>query len=867
MNRFKRLHHYQMTSNVFKGGAAFVLVLAAALVVSGVFPLQTIANKTSLKELEKGRASISRNGKKGSRRAQHSDVQDPRELITESAKLQEEAAAANVDLPKHEKRNKKGGVVGIMALITHTVINTNDGGLGSLRQAIVDSNTDGMPSQINFNIPMGDPGFNGSTFTIKPLTLFPFLSAPDAVIDGSTQTAFTGDTNLLGPEIVINGSMAPLNTRAFVVLSANNTIKGLCINGFAGPGGTAIQILGLTADNNTVTGCYIGTDATGASAVANGGLGIQVLGGSDSNHIGGTAAADRNIISGNRGGILISGNFIPVSSTAGSNVIQGNYIGVDRTGTIAIANTGDGIAIAGTTDNIIGGTAAGAGNVSSGNTANGVRLVGSVFDTTPTGDPDDMTGPYVVHLATGNVIQGNKFGTNAAGTAAIQNGVDGVRLNNAAQQNTVGGTTPEARNICSGNFAHGVHFDSVRPNFFPYTPVSHNNVQGNYIGTDAAGTGAIGNQLPGVIFFFGAIDNTVGGTNPGEGNVIAFNTGSQIPDGLGGFINVPGAGVSVSYDPTFTDPVLANDPTVNNRISGNSIHSNVASFSNDGLGIDLNGAGNETDPTDGVTTNDAGDPDDGGNRLQNFPVLTTVFSSGGSTTIVGTLNSTPNTTFSVEFFSNTACDPSGYGEGETFIGSAPVATGPTGDASFLVTFPTNVGCRSVTATATDPTGNTSEFSVCRNQAPTISCSINTTDLWPPNHNLINVGLSATAGDNCPNPTISVAVYSDEDDEAPTGEGNFSPDAKNIAVGTLRLRAERDGNLDGRVYLIIVTVTDSSGNTAHCCKTVTVPKSQSGASKQSVAAQAAAAIAYCEAHGTAPPGFVVVGDGPIVGPKQ
>ena len=130
-----------------------------------------------------------------------------------------------------------------------------------------------------------------------------------------------------------------------------------------------------------------------------------------------------------------------------------------------------------------------------------------------------------------------------------------------------------------------------------------------------------------------------------------------------------------------------------------------------------------------------------------------------------------------------------------------------------------------------------------------------------------MGLSATASDNCPNPSLSVAVYSDEDDEAPTGDGNHSPDAKNIATGTLRLRAERDGNLDGRVYLIIVTATDSSGNMSKCCQTVTVPKSQSNANKQSVAAQAAAAMAYCQTNGGPPPGFVLVGDGPIVGPKQ
>jgi hypothetical protein len=140
-------------------------------------------------------------------------------------------------------------------------------------------------------------------------------------------------------------------------------------------------------------------------------------------------------------------------------------------------------------------------------------------------------------------------------------------------------------------------------------------------------------------------------------------------------------------------------------------------------------------------------------------------------------------------------------------------------------------------------------------------------LWPAFHDLINVGLSATTTDNCPGTVISVAVFGDEDDETPTGDGVFSPDAKDIGLGTLRLRAERRGDGDGRVYLIIVTATDASGNVARCCRTVTVALDQSKAAKASVAAQAAAARTYCEQNGTAPPGYFVIGDGAVVGPKQ
>src|SRR5262249_59944046 len=114
----------------------------------------------------------------------------------------------------------------------------------------------------------------------------------------------------------------------------------------------------------------------------------------------------------------------------------------------------------------------------------------------------------------------------------------------------------------------------------------------------------------------------------------------------------------------------------------------------------------------------------------------------------------------------------------------------------------------------------------------------------------------------------VNVFSDEDDEMQTGDGNFSPDAKNIAITSLRLRAERQGNSDGRVYLIIPESTDPSGNRGTSCCTVVVPHSHSQAALQSAQNQAAAAQAFCRAHdGMPPPGYFVVGDGALIGPKQ
>lgn len=146
------------------------------------------------------------------------------------------------------------------------------------------------------------------------------------------------------------------------------------------------------------------------------------------------------------------------------------------------------------------------------------------------------------------------------------------------------------------------------------------------------------------------------------------------------------------------------------------------------------------------------------------------------------------------------------------------------------------------------------------QPPAITASLGTTQLWPPNHDLVNVGLSAGATDNGGGAvTISYKVFSDEDDLTPA-DGEMSPDAKDVAPSTLRLRAERDATLDGRVYVVVVTATDASSNTSKKCLTATVPRNLSAAAIASANAQAAAAQAACTAA-------FVVGDGPVVGPKQ
>lgn len=325
----------------------------------------------------------------------------------------------------------------------------------------------------------------------------------------------------------------------------------------------------------------------------------------------------------------------------GSYLIADNYIGTDVTGTVARGNGEHGIALGRefftNTQNTI------RRNVISGNVGHGIQI----------GHPD----------AGENIIQGNYIGTNATGTAALPNTIDGIFV--LAPNNTIGGTDAIARNIISGNGRHGILMGGLGN-------ANGNLVQGNLIGAGADGASALGNGSEGVRILDSA-GNTIGGTAAGAGNVIAFNVG---------------------------DGVLVGQSFNDSRWSLNGILSNSI-FANGGLGIDL--------IVDGVTPNDLGDPDPGPNEHQNFPVLT----GASNSTITGALNSLPNTTYRLEFFANKACDPSGYGEGERFLGLTSVTTDGNGNAGFSFTSPTAfLGSEFVTATATDPMNNTSEFSAC-----------------------------------------------------------------------------------------------------------------------------------------------------------
>lgn len=390
------------------------------------------------------------------------------------------------------------------------VTNTNDSGPGSLRAAINRANANPGPDTIIFNIPTTDPGFNLKWFTIKPLSPLPHLTDDGTTVDGRSQTAFTGDTNTAGPEVFLDGR-DQAEGQAFSVQSSGNVIQGLTMSGFPFQA-VLIQTHPPTPlSGNVVRGNYIGTDPTGQIAIPNGarftfgftpalsvGMGVDTV-------IGGIAPGDGNLVSGNAS----FGIDIVIGSRR--TIVQGNRVGTDATGTRALPNGGHGVNIGefggATFDNVIGGTAPGAGNLISSNTHHGIFVTGS-----------------------GHTIQGNFIGTDASGTTALPNSFGGVFIFESGG-NTIGGTTVGARNVISGNVGDGITIVGGQ--------ATGNFVQGNFIGTDATGTKALGNSRfsPGGgggfgVIFHNASGNTIGGSTLGARNVISANeqAGVQIGD-------------------------------------------------------------------------------------------------------------------------------------------------------------------------------------------------------------------------------------------------------------------------------------------------------------------------------------------------
>ena len=299
-------------------------------------------------------------------------------------------------------------------------------------------------------------------FTFTPVSALPTITKP-VTIEGSTAAGFAG-----APLIQISGGSAGGGASGLALGSGStgSLVESLVINEFGEYG------IGIYSSNDSVIGSYIGTNVTGGTSEGNGN-GIYVDAGSESATIGGTSTGDANIISGNRS------NGVEMYAPC---LVEGNLIGTNAAGTAAVPNGYNGINVDGS-GATIGGTSAGAANIISGNANSGFAIVGSCL------------------------VEGNLIGTNAAGTAAVANVNAGIDVD--APGATIGGTSSGAANIISGGAYYGVYIGAECL------------VEGNLIGTNAAGTAAVPNAYGGIDV--GAPGVTIGGTTSGAANIISGN--------------------------------------------------------------------------------------------------------------------------------------------------------------------------------------------------------------------------------------------------------------------------------------------------------------------------------------------------------
>ena len=351
----------------------------------------------------------------------------------------------------------------------------------TLREAIQAANTNAAvdacaagaaaPTQdaINFSLGSGTPSIAVSS----TLGALPAITER-VTIDGSTGGA---------TRVELNGGSFGAGVDGLEVTTSNVILRKLVINRFTGDG---IEINGSSATGNSVEGCFIGTDTVGVTDQGNAQNGVLITAGASQNTIGGTSSTQRNIIAGNDDdGVEING------ATSATNTVSANFIGMAANGTADLGNTANGVLIAGSPGNTIGGTATGQRNIISGNDDDGIEINATT--------------------ATLNTVLGNYIGTTLSGVVDLGNTASGVFVTAGATVNQIGGNTTAQHNVIAGNDGYGVRISGSTTKF--------NTVKVNWIGVDASGVAKLWNEGDGV-FIDDAPQNTVGCTSPFPCNVI-----------------------------------------------------------------------------------------------------------------------------------------------------------------------------------------------------------------------------------------------------------------------------------------------------------------------------------------------------------
>ena len=644
----------------------------------------------------------------------------------------------------------------VNAAATITVNSTSDAtandGACTLREAIIAADNDtasgGTTGEciagngddtINFNI-TGAADFtvtdrNGvvkNGYTISPTSDMPYINTT-VTVNGYSQ-----------PGSMVNTAAAPLPLNGTLLIEINGQNAGNVGNGLTAAGNGVVvrglivndyenQGLGIAGNNTVVQGNYLGTDPTGLIDRGNGtnGVGLAEVGSTDA-LIGGLNAEDRNLISANKGG--------GSSPNTGCDrwTYQGNYIGVDKTGMAALPNAMVGGSGALSLDNsnghIVGGPQATAINVISGNTSHGIaphnsddlliegNYIGLGYDgTTVLGNGSGSSGAGVTIsdsddvVVKNNIIAGSardgiyaEASDNVVVTAneVFASGINGIYL--AGVTNAFIGAPAEGNYIYGSRGVADIYVTGISGFGFPSDGVK---VQSNNVGFDAEGNVPT-DRTAGIVVMGDAQNVLIGGSGPGEGN--------DVRSSLGAGIAVMSLEVS-----TFSITIPAQKVSVlGNTISGTDASADLPTP----VGIDLLTGVDTNGPPDGIpntytlggpTLNDPSDADTGPNNYINFPVLNSAKQTGTSLALNYDLDATdsPTDEYRVEFFANDTADPSGYGEGQTFLGVVTATNGNGNTATLTLPSGTDLTGKvlSATTTAVDNTtdsgfGSTSEFS-------------------------------------------------------------------------------------------------------------------------------------------------------------
>ncbi len=576
--------------------------------------------------------------------------------------------------------------------------------------------------------------------------------------------------------------------------------------------GISVDIRGAGARNNQVLGNVIGTDGTTEQTSGSSFMGVLINDASD-NTIGGTAPCSKNVITGGLGGggdnaIEIWGDTGSVSS---GNVVQGNFIDTDTTGCEPLPSDYLAIGLDGVVSNtLIGGPTASARNVIGG--AGGEDRVGGIgIALTFAGFPLQISG---------TMIEGNYIGVDATGAKAFggQEAEYGINGNPGEGDNSLGEDFTITNTSIVGNVISGWGQAAL------VSPGSGATIiEGNLIGTDSTGL----HPLPNGAGISGFNGEQIGGTISGQGNIIAYNNGPGVEaggtgvriegnaiyrntgpypaiDNLGQGLNTPVIdtnwpggpftgtdNASLSVTQTQTTTQTGSTLSYSGTLTGGLINSRYlvtlaaqdidsgwygsyytyvftddngdATFTNLSFPAPAGFPSNQGSIS--ATRSTANPPHSLGNYEQNYPVLASA-SSGSSTVVTGTLNGEANTTFTVGVYANPSADPSGYGQGQYYLGYATVTTDANGNASFGADF----SCAnlpggtlpigwSVSATATDPGGNTSEFSADETTAPATQTFSQYLQATLPQNSRAPAVISIEVGPDQLPPTVIAAVNS------------------------------------------------------------------------------------------------------------